>query len=315
MIPMHTTENISNPFIDIFSPNSCDRRFTKCDTVYMVMTDVEKFLSTRGFLPLTQEGYRSVLLGFDQFLQSVNMDMDLINSPEIIVSWLAGHPGWGDCQRHKALAALRSYTRWRYGHLHPIMEYRMRSPSIKPQRTLNQSQVTKLLDSIDCIRDYAVVSLLVDTGLRKAEVCRLLLDQVDLEARSLQVQIKGGSWGQGVFSEATRDSLEDWIKIRADYARPDTKTLFCSLGGNTPGKPLTPCGMTGVFRIISARAGFTVSPHDLRRTMASILTTNGAPTELVRKAGRWKSIDQVTRYTQAVPVGTITQYLPLAERE
>ena len=282
------------------------------------MDDIEKFLSVNTFLPVTVVGYRSLLADFGEYLDSIGTTFDQINSPDTISGWISVHPGWGDCQKYKAVCAVRSYTKWKFGkrYMHPIFEYQLRKPPMKPQRTLTENLVRDLLGSIDLdkatgLRDYAVICLAVDTGLRKAELCRLELRHVDLDNLCLNVQIKGGKWGQGTFSENTRDALEDWLTIRPSIARKETKSFFCAVGGNYPGGQLTPEGMGCIFRHISKVAGFVVSPHDLRRTMASMLTINGAPSELVRKAGRWSNINMVTRYTQAVPYNSIKDYLPM----
>lgn len=156
----------------------------------------------------------------------------------------------------------------------------------------------------------AIIRLLLDTGLRKSEVCRLQLDDTDLEKCTLQVQIKGGRWGTGVFTEETRDYIEDWLGLRSYIAQKDVSVLFTSVGGTRPGTQITPDGMSAIFGRISRQAGFKLSPHDLRRTMACELTKKGAPTELVRKAGRWSSFSMVQIYTQQVPVETIRDYLP-----
>ncbi|MDD5367489.1 MAG: tyrosine-type recombinase/integrase [Anaerolineaceae bacterium] len=278
------------------------------------MDDVEKFLSQSGFLPTTIEGYRRLLQYFDGFLQSYGIGIERAG-PEVLLNFMERRQ-WGEAARHKCSAAIRSYVRWKYGEAHPILSLKLRRPPIKPHRTLTAAQVRLLLDSFDLerpagLRDYAIVMLMVETGLRKAEVARLELAYVNLEARKLDVLVKGGHWGSGYFSEETASSLDDWLSIRGIYAKPETKGFFCAVGGHHAGQSLTTNGVGMIFKTMSRRVGFPVSAHDLRRTMATLLTLSGAPTEVVCKAGRWHNLEQVRTYTQAVQASAVMKYLPM----
>jgi site-specific recombinase XerD len=286
---------------------------------FETLVDVEKFLANpkkKPFRPKTQEGYRIMLHDFDRYITGLLLPIDKVTD-ETVLAWLGSHRTWGDSQRYKGWAAVRSYVRWRYGAKHPILDLRIAKPAVKPQRTFDAQQIDKLLESINMdtpigLRDCAMVMLMVDTGLRKAEVCRLELEHVNLAACELDVEIKGGEWGSGDFSPETGLALEDWITVRKEIALPGTKTLFCSVGGNQPGSSLTPDGLGCIFKYLSKKAGFTVSPHDLRRTMACLLTEAGAPTEVTRRAGRWKNLEQVKTYTQRLnQKKAIANYFPM----
>jgi integrase len=61
------------------------------------------------------------------------------------------------------------------------------------------------------------------------------------------------------------------------------------------------------------RAGLgLISPHDLRRSMATLATENGAPSRTVQKAGRWSNIEMVERYTQTLDAKTFKKFFPIA---
>jgi integrase len=283
--------------------------------MHTVNEDIERFLNYRGFLPVTKSGYRFILNGVDDYFHSVGIAYEDVNGQDVL-NYINSQP-WGDCQQYKALSAIKSFVRWRFGCQHSVLTVHLPKPTMKPQRTLTRKQLKKLLDTIDLnqpsgLRDYAIITLAVDTGLRKAELCRLELRHVDLETCTLSCLIKGNRWGKGVFSDFTADAIRDWLSIRKHIAMPDTKTLFCSCGGSTPGLPLTPDGLGCVFKYLSDKVGFTVSSHDLRRTFATLSTLNGGPTEIVRKAGRWENGEMVSRYTQAVPAIAIRPFLPMA---
>lgn len=76
---------------------------------------------------------------------------------------------------------------------------------------------------------------------------------------------------------------------------------------------MTPGGLRAIFRKFGWRVNsiLKLSPHDLRRTMAMLLTKNGAPSRLVQELGAWDDIRMVERYTRNLEPDQIDQYTPL----
>lgn len=144
-----------------------------------------------------------------------------------------------------------------------------------------------------------MLALMVETGIRESEVCRLELDHINLEGQHFDVLAKGRKWREGVFSKITAVYLDIWIAARKSYAAPGCPCLFVSVNGKTKGKGMTPGGLRANFRKFGDRANIgKLSPHDLRRTMATLLIQNSAPTRLVQILGGWADIRMVERYTR-----------------
>ncbi len=150
-----------------------------------------------------------------------------------------------------------------------------------------------------CLRNAAIVSLLYDSLLRNAELCRLSVGNVDLERRRLTVVIKGGNEEKARFSEETAERLAAWLAVREPA--PGVDTVFVSIAGATPGHPLTTTGLRIVLRNLGNRAGVAnVSPHAFRRGGACQLTRMGAPSRAVQEFARWSDIKMVELYTRAL---------------
>lgn len=216
----------------------------------------------------------------------------------------------------QCLCAARSF----FGFVRPEDNPAARLPFPKvhnrEQRALKAYQLLELLTVQDTStvtgrRNVALVALLADTGLRASEVCNLQLADVDLDNRRLTATIKGGGQGVGVFSETTRDILRLWLDTRPAVALPATATLFCSVGGNTRGKPLTRDGLRVIMRYMGRLLGVKLSAHDFRRTMATLATRNGAPARVLQVAGRWSDIKQVERYTASITAEDFDRYSPV----
>lgn len=231
--------------------------------------------------------------------------------------------GAGDAYLKQVVGAYRNFFRFACGGDSPAETIPYPRPKRRKQRTLDRETAMKVLAAFDTstakgTRDLAITALMIDTGLRASEVCRLSVGKLDLAKRTLSVIIKGGHEGDGVFTKPVAAMLGRWLEIRNQYAAPECETVFCALhfgGGRTHnqrGQSLTREGLRDIFRKHAAKHGLPhFSPHDLRRTFATIAIRNGAPTRLVQKAGRWEDLLMVERYTQAITADDFEAYSPV----
>ncbi len=277
------------------------------------MDDIEQFLGQKVYSEETRDRYRRAIRLLKDKLGDRLSQLD----PCSFRAWLNSY-GWGSSTQCVAYNAVRGYLRWRFGEAHPALVLRIKRAECGPQRTLKAGQVMQLLASFDTlslkgIRDLALCTLMLDTGLRASEICRLELRYLDLEERYLTVIIKGGRWGEGVYSEDTARYLDDWLKIRAKVAMPETKNVFVSVGGNVPGRPLTRSGLGIIVRHwgLVAKIG-ALSPHDFRRTFATLSTRRGAPQRVLQVAGRWQNAQMVERYTRDIQASDFEPYFPVS---
>lgn len=137
-------------------------------------------------------------------------------------------------------------------------------------------------------RDVAIVFLLVDSGMRVAELCGLLIGDVDRGTGELTVLGKGNKRRRVYVGSAARRTLWRYLETERRNAAAD-EPLFCSVGGNDPGGPLTPSGVRQIVKKAGELAGITgvrVSPHTLRHTFAvSFLRSGGNLFELQQLLG------------------------------
>lgn len=272
----------------------------------------EDYLAEQGYEGNTLDKYRRALILFS---------LEIKNTRKVSVmemrSWLDGH-GWGSSARWVSWCAVKGYLRWLCGEDHPALKLKIKRQEAGPQRSLNMNAVKQLLGSFDTmtargVRDLAICTLALDSGLRSSEICRLELKSLSILDRHLMVIIKGGRWGEGVFSTETARYLDNWITIRSQFALEGTRTVFVSIGGDTRGKPLTRDGLGCVVSSWASKAGIDVlSPHDLRRTFAVLATRLHAPARVLQVAGRWSNISMVERYTQAISAEDFEPYFPVA---
>ncbi|MFC2025853.1 tyrosine-type recombinase/integrase [Chloroflexota bacterium] len=226
-------------------------------------------------------------------------------------AWLESH-GWGANYKHLALYTMRAYLKWKYRD-HQALTLRYRREETPPQRVMTAEQVVKLLASFDgysskgC-RDLAMCGVFLDCGLRSSEICRLQMKYLDMETLSLRVIVKGGRWSRRTFSIYTSAWLTDWFTFREKLTKCDR--VFVGVGGIKPGTQMTSHGLRVVARRWGENIGIKLSPHDFRRTMASLSTAAGAPDDVTMKGGGWKSPDVFRRYTVGITADHMAKYHP-----
>lgn len=145
-----------------------------------------------------------------------------------------------------------------------------RSPQRLP-KALSADQVIKLLAARMPVRDRAVISLMVDTGLRIGEAVALDVSDLDSSQSTILIRVgKGGKQRKIVFAEQTHEALRDWLAVRES----DSPALFVALRGGR----LTRSGLYKAIKAAAESAGLygAVSPHRLRHSFATLALDNGA---------------------------------------
>lgn len=167
--------------------------------------------------------------------------------------------------QHQQYRTIRTFTRW--AHAHGLVRADPMAgvpapPLPRPvPRHMRRDDIPRLLAgalmSDDPDRNYAIVMLFLDTGIRRAELVNLVPNDLDLPARLVTIRRgKGGGGRQVPVSQAGAAALRDWLQLRP----PDLPTLFGLCGDNIGQMVHRCCERAGVPH---------VSPHHLRHTFAT----------------------------------------------
>lgn len=122
-------------------------------------------------------------------------------------------------------------------------------------------------------RDVALVTFLIDTGLRVSECQALDLDAVDLENYEVYVTGKGEQPRIAVFSEDTAKALKEYLAVRPKPPVEDSLAIFL----NPDGERLSTRTIQNLVKKYASKIGKTmITPHKLRATCAiNILDATG----------------------------------------
>jgi integrase len=263
--------------------------------------DIGNFLDSHPYAETTKRTYTHIL--------SLLIELDTASLTASDLIQFISRPEWDNSRRQVALAASRKFIGWKHGQTHPALGAKLKRITGRPQRALTPDQALTLLASFDPhspsgARDLAIASLALDTGLRCAELCHLQQADVDTERNVLQVIVKGGQWSAAVFSPETSAHIEKWKAFRRELS--PAPTLFIRL---RTGKSLTPSELNRIVRTWGKHIDIPLSPHDLRRSMATIATMNGAPERVLMEGGRWSNSAMIHRYTRTLKLEAMRQYL------
>lgn len=272
-----------------------------------LIADWMNHLKTQGKSPLTVSGYAWKV-------RRLEVDYPGRGALSFATRELERHiaqQDHSDATRKHTIAAYHSFfdfTCQRAGAPSPMagIKYPHKLKPVRTTRSLTAEEANQLLASFDTsrligLRDMAMVSLMLDTGLRAAEVCRLTIEDLHLPTRRLAVLAKGGVVRRAKFSAPVGNYLGWWLDARAAWrlVAPRERAVFLSLNGSGQGQGLTTDGLRAIFKAIARRAGLpALSPHDLRRSFATIALRYGAPTRLVQVAGGWLNINQLEAYSR-----------------
>ena len=142
-----------------------------------------------------------------------------------------------------------------------------------PKEYLEDEEIKKLLKSFDksyfpeC-RDYAVITLILDSGMRLGECLLLSVDDVNLSERAIQIPAeytKGRKMRTVYFSPKTARILQRWMRYKDRYV--ETRSLFPT---KATGRPVGVGTFETNFRNYLKRSGIKkeLSPHALRNNFA-----------------------------------------------
>lgn len=140
---------------------------------------------------------------------------------------------------------------------------------------LSQDEVSRLIDSANNLRDYTMLMTLYATGMRRAEVIRLKVE--DIESSRMIVHIRQGK-GRRDRDVPLTPKLLQTLREYWRWMKPKTY-LFPGMVDNwRADKPLTSKCVWSAVQDAAKRAGIKkrVSPHTLRHSWATHLLESGA---------------------------------------
>jgi len=235
---------------------------------------VERYVTERVATAMTTRGTaKQQRLTLRQFATSFGgRDVAKMGEADVI-RWFGSTGSLKPSSRRAKLSIVKGFCRWlvKHGYVRRDPSVDLRSP--RQPRTVPKvfegDSVAVLLAGCPDARGVLVVLLMVQMGLRCAEVAKLELG--DIDNRMASIQGKGGHQRMVPVTAEVRAALTAYLMERGGHAGPLVQNY------HHPSQGLAPitismmvsawCRATGVKRF----AGDGISSHGLRRTCASDL--------------------------------------------
>jgi site-specific recombinase XerD len=269
----------------------------------MLARSYERHLRASNRAPMTLKTYQSAIDGLGAFLASQGMPSEpTAITREHVEAFLADI-----LSRSKPATALNRYRalgtffRWLAdeGEIADSPMRRMKPPHVpeEPPAVLSDDQLSKLLKAcngatFDDRRDTAIIRLLLDTGMRRAELVGLKVDDLEFADDVALVVGKGRRPRACPFGHKTAAALDRYLRARAKHKHAALPNLWLGSQG-----AMTASGVSGMLNKRAKLAGLDpINPHRFRHSFAHAWLSNGGNEgDLMRLAG-WRSRAMVSRY-------------------
>jgi len=176
------------------------------------------------------------------------------------------------------------------------------------------------IDTLQGLRDYAMINLMVRTGLRDIEVKRIDIKDIQPKGDKIVLYIQGkGSDAKDEFvilKTATYKPIQAYLSARGIYK--DIDPLFISLSNRNKGQRLT---TKSISRVVKGRLrdinidSKRLTAHSLRHTAITFSLLGGASIQEAQSLARHKNINTTLLYAhnidrlKGIPEEKIDQYI------
>lgn len=190
--------------------------------------------------------------------------------------------------RMRKLSSIRSFFQYAHSRMHWIeanpaadIDAPKKAKTLPKYLTVEES--VRLLEAIKSdnysktvIRDFAIVTLFLNTGMRLSELVGLNLTSFDSDIRQVKVVGKGNKERMIYLNDAARGAVIDYLKIRLDsrYIVTSDKAFFLSKR-QTRISNKTVQWLVGKYLELAGLGNRGLSVHKLRHTAATLMYQSG----------------------------------------
>lgn len=210
--------------------------------------------------------------------------------------------GISPASRARKLSTLKSFykyltTRTKQLQENPVadLEYPKLRKSLPKYLTLEQSSaLLKAVSGQNQARDYAILMVFLNCGIRRSELVGL--NMTDVYEDRLRVVGKGNKERFVYFGVACRKALDAYLPIRQKQVLTDNRALFGSRNGNR----ISTDAVHALVKKAFLKAGLDAtqfSAHKLRHTAATMMLSGGVDVKTVQEVLGHENLNTTQIYT------------------
>jgi site-specific recombinase XerD len=275
----------------------------------------EKYLKRKNF---SAQSINSYLYRLKHFLVWIPVPIEAANSKYVkqYLDLLLGKQ-MAPKTINERLVAIRSF----YHYLHDEEGKEIENPAVRGMalrlpkplpRYARESELDAFFAVISKKRDQALLMIMLRCGLRVREVAHMTIDDIDYQNNRIMVRNGKGAKDRVTYiSNDAADALASYLLVR-----PSTRErrIFLVEKGVRMGKPISVRGIQSRMEYYSKKSGVSITCHQLRHTMATMLLNAGADVVTIQELLGHSKIEMTMRYSKLSNMKAQKDYYEAMER-
>lgn len=273
---------------------------------------LESLAKERGMSPNTVRGYRSDLDFFKNWLEENRIvtaeEFEKLSHAQLRSFWAERrNKGLSAQSMRRGQSALRGLfkfaSRLKLIEANPAATMDSPRRQLPLPRALSQEDINLLLNAPDRqtlngMRDRAILEVLYGSGLRVSEAASLTVDNIDLEAQQARVTGKGNKDRIVPLTPISCQALNDYLQAR--NAQVTTQEHKQHIFLNKFGTALSTRSIARMLNKYSRQLAMmlNITPHQFRHSFATHLLNNGADIRAVQEMLGHDSLATTQIYTR-----------------
>lgn len=212
------------------------------------------------------------------------------------------------------LAAVKLFFQWTNQEgLYPNIAERVKGAKLDTEHKkdyLTSKQAARLLTTVDRsdlkgLRDYAILSLMVTTGLRTISIIRANIEDIRTIGNDTALFYQGKGHEEKAtlvkLAEPVENAIRDYLRARGE--KNSKAPLFSSIAHKNAGERMTTRSISRIAKTHLIDAGLEsdrLTAHSLRHTAATLALLNNAKPEEVQQMLDHQSLNTTLIYSHAL---------------
>lgn len=271
----------------------------------------------RGNSPKTQKHYFRCLGLFERFQSPKNPDISAVSVSDCKAYYIhLSNRNVSSVTVQTYIRALRAFLSWCYleGYISENIPKKFRLPKAQKKKIdiLTDSEVEQLFRCLSgrdfiSIRNYCIVALMIDSGLRLNEVVTIRRDRIHIAEGYAIVNGKGN---KERFVPLGLNSKRALLRYCAIVPNKEKETPLFVKDTLIPIKEST---VKQLFRKLKSRSGIPrLHPHLLRHTFATRYIERGGDIYSLQSILGHTSLEMVKKYVHLIPSKTVVNFAVLS---
>ena len=267
------------------------------ETSQRIETLITSFLNSQDVKPSSKALYKRTLAQYFNWIDKNKLNLNSLTRADIVnYKQELLNSGMSSLTVSSYLSVVRKFYEYAEANkIYPNIARGIKTPRRKQQfkkQSLTDLQAKELLDyyrslQAEAFRDYAIINLLLRTGLRTIELIRANIEDITFKEgkRVLLIQGKGRDEKDNfvILTDKAFNPIEDYLKSRGAYKIKEP--LFTSSSNNNKGGRLTTRAISKIAKEGLKAIGINdrcITAHSLRHTTACSLIRKGVSLEYIQ---------------------------------